>query len=530
MRWFLAGFTGCVSGGGELPSQAPVQVQLVIHADPLIRSPATECVSPDLRQCGSLQGPAFVRRTNNLVWLAEEWHHNERTIDVQMGPEIALAWAAEPDVIADLAEEIGFDEAKSTADLGFAYLSALLDGGRGTVGVHGHDQVQDSNGLWGDVPLPESGHPCFGVEEEPLAEWVVHNQVQGVSVLAEQLGHDLLSFSSHVPRTNAGKILALTDPDALNPNIERIFPDRFRPKSLGSGLSSCLSAVADHPPFEAFPVSGSAPLLAGTGPMVVPAVRVVGSMAPHFGLERDGSLAAAHRRLIQLLVNWRYAAIKGDNSRPWMFTFTAHLFDLQGGKPNPFLPEERQSNAMVGQSFRADVEGLSALVDQLSQESIWNGVSSTGRGVTEWRSTDQLSMDGSQFSFGEEDDPVPSELDEEFPYLPLVSTVLSQSHHLCEMTVGPAQVYGFERCEAGWVWGAPGYGCADKSEPQWVGLILPTTDGCIEMNTEGLQVGPIDGSTLGPPVSCGEGLWVPQVGVLVEATRDAVLPGLCTLG
>jgi hypothetical protein len=530
MVWWIIGLVACISGGGELPAQFPVQVQLVVHVDPLIRGPNTGCRNPDLRHCGSLRGSAFVRRTNNLVWMSERWLKTGRTVDVQLGPEMALAWAGNPAVIADLAEEVGEEIALEASELGSEHLGALLEAGLGTLGVHGHDQVMDSSGKWGDVALPESQDPCRGIEEEPLAEWVVHNQVQGVSTLAERLGADLLSFSSHVPRTIAGKMMAVSNPDGLDEEEHRVFSDRFQPVSLGSGLSSCLSDVADHPPFEAFPADARAPLLAGTGPMVVPGVRVVGSMASHFGMKRDGSLPAAHRRLIQLLVNWRYSGLMGDEGRPWTYTFHAHLFDLQGGKSDPFRAADRESNAAEGQSFRPDVEGLAALVDGLSKQVFWNGVETTGQGVTEWRTTDEFSMEGTQFSFGDVEDPLPTDTWDDFPYLPLVSKVLANSHFQCEVQVGNARVYGFRRCDSGWGWGAPGYACVNGAVPRWVGLVIPTSDGCVEIEPKGLQVAPVDGQKLEPANSCPDGLWAPREGLVVQASREATLPGRCTSG
>ena len=520
---------GCLSGGGQLPSQGPVQVHMVVHADPLIRGAGATCENPDLERCGFLQGSAFLRRTNNLVWLAQDWMKGERTVDVQVGPDVAMAWAGDPDVLADIGQEVGEGTALETAELGRTQLANLIGRGSATMGLHGHGQVRDESGMWGDVPAPTGTDPCLNTNEDELAEWVLVNQVEGAAALAEELGVDLLSISSHVPRTMSGKIMAANDPDGLDPDQSHSFSSRFRPISVGGGLSACLSGVLDHPPFEAYGASPNGPVLAGDGPMVVPSVRVVGSMAPHYGMTRDGSLPAAHRRLIQLLVNWRFAALNGEPERAWAFGFHAHLFDLQDGKPNPWDPADRELDPAVGQSFRGEVEALSQIFDGLAEQAEWNGVVSTSGQVAEWRTVEKLSREGSQFSFGTEGEPLPSD-PEASPYLPLVSNHLARSHYACDVQIDSAHVYGFERCASGWSWGHPGYGCADKQDPVWVGLIVPDLDGCISILPKGLRVAPVNGGHFSDPDVCLDGIWVPKEGMLVEVSRDAALPERCASG
>lgn len=272
--------------------------------------------------------------------------------------------------------------------------------------------------------------------------------------------------------------------------------------------------------------------MAGGGPLIAPGHRVVGSMAPHLGVDQDGSLPAAERRLFQLMLNWRYAALKNGPERPWVFTFHAHLFDLHSGDPDPDSADARDRNAVVGQSFRGDVEALSKIVDGWTVRPNWAGVDSTGDGVAEWVRVDEMSAEGSAFSYGDADEPQPSLDAENNPYLHLVSTVLANGHKVCETAIDGGTVYGFERCDAGWSWGAParGYGCSDGNSPTWVGVIIPNLPGCVDVDPSGLRVAPVDGDTLGPPSTCAGGLRVPEVGLVVEADDDASLPAVCGSG
>jgi hypothetical protein len=380
--------------------------------------------------------------------------------------------------------------------------------------------------------LAAGGDPCQGIREVDAAERVLFEHTQGVAVLAEELDVDILSVSSHVPRSMAGKIAAVGFPDGLDSAIERDFPERYQPISLSGGLSECFQHIADHSVFEAYGANPAGPLMAGGGPMIVPGHRVVGSMADHLGVAQDGSLLAAERRLFQLMLNWRYAALQDGPERPWVFTFHAHLFDLHAGDPDPTESSDRERNAVQGQSFRGEVDALAGIIDGFASVSTWKGVESSGAGVMEWARVDEMRAEGSAFSYGDEIDPRPPVTEANNPYLHLVSTHLKNSHKVCEHSVDGTTVVGFERCDAGWSWAAParGFGCSDGAVPTWVGVALSTGASCIAVDPVGLQAAPVDGDEFTEPVYCAGGFWVPHVGLLLEANEDAVLPELCTSG
>ncbi|MGB0638174.1 MAG: hypothetical protein ACPGTU_02505, partial [Myxococcota bacterium] len=501
MGWWFPFLIACTNPKGSLPSQSPIQAQLVVHSDPMVRGETVACESSGLVRCGELQGEPWVRRTNNLVWLASRWSERGRTVDLQMGPDVALAWAEDPVVVEQLVKGIGAEEVTETAARGRAAMDDLLRSGGATLGLHGHTQLQDASGRWGDIDLAEGGDPCQGMREVDAAERVLFEHAQGVAVLAEELDTDILTVSSHIPRSMAGKIAAVEFPDGLDSTSHRDFPERYQPISLSGGLSECFQHIADHSVFEAYGSNADGPLMAGGGPMVVPGHRVVGSMASHLGVAQDGSLLAAERRLFQLMLNWRYAALQGGPERPWVFTFHAHLFDLHDGEPDPDEPSARDRNAVQGQSFRGEVDALAGIVDSFSSVSNWKGVESSGSGVMEWSRVDQIQAEGSAFSYGDEGEPHPAVTDDNNPYLHLVSTHLKNSHKVCEESVGGTTLVGFERCDAGWSWGTPvrGFGCSDGSEPTWVGVALSAEPSCVDIDPVGLRVAPVDGDELTAP-------------------------------
>ena len=84
------------------------------------------------------------------------------------------------------------------------------------------------------------------------------------------------------------------------------------------------------------------------------------------------------------------------------------------------------------------------------------------------------------------------------------------------------EVWGIERCEAGWLWAAagPGYRCADRATPDAVFVLVPEEPTCLDVPSTALRVGPVDGGLddMGAPESCGDGgIAVPVQGLLVEA-------------
>ena len=121
--------------------------------------------------------------------------------------------------------------------------------------------------------------------------------------------------------------------------------------------------------------------------------------------------------------------------------------------------------------------------------------------------------------------------EQDVPYLPLVSETLANSHYVCEVRIGSSTVYGFERCESGWSWGQPGYGCSDGEARTWVGLVIPDLAACIDIQPVGMSVAPVDGGRFQRPEFCAPtGMWVPHEGLLVEVSGDSTLPERCASG
>ena len=221
MVWWFPFLIACSNSKGSLPQQSPIQAQLIVHADPMVRGETVECASPGLVRCGDLQGEPWVRRTNNLAWLEERWVDRGRTVDFQMGPDVALAWAEDPSVTDRLDLDIGADAVSETAARGREAIDSLVGAGLASIGLHGHTQVQDIPGRWGDVELAASSDPCADVNEVDGAERILFEHSHGVAVLAEELGTDILSVSSHIPRSMAGKVAAVESPDDLDVTISR---------------------------------------------------------------------------------------------------------------------------------------------------------------------------------------------------------------------------------------------------------------------------------------------------------------------
>jgi hypothetical protein len=504
-------------------TQPPIQALLTVHADPIPRL-LVACEDPGLTGCGTPVGRSWYRRTRNATWLLQRWVETDRTVDLQLGPEIGLSWAGDPDTLAALSADPDLDAAlieEQVAEVREA-LSVALSEERAALGVHLHTVAQDTSGLLGSAPRPEGVHPCEAWAGEPLTEAdgdvledVVGFGVRGVAALADELSVPLTSFTGHLPASMAGKIALVTDPDSIAPGL----PDAFAPVGLSSAYSECLLQQVDHPPFELWSASDSQALLAGDGPIVLPGERVVGSMAEHLEAPTDGTWAAASRRLIQLLISWRYAALTGSDPRPWAYTFHIHLYQLEPGLPDPADPAARHELLPEeGQAYRGDVEGIAGMLDTLAASPTWQGVG--GEGVVRWVLPEDLSADGSRFSYGGADAPPPVGMDREvYPYLPLVAERLADSHLVCSGMVGEVAVYRFLRCEAGWQWGGPGGFCPEPVAEVYA--LIPQQPTCLSVPGGALRAGAVDAEALSGADWCGDGgLHVPVQGLLVEPLED----------
>ncbi len=540
----------CAPVEAPITEQPPILAWLVVHVDPLPRQSEGDCLEEAVTGCGALKGETWRDRTENLVWLTDRWIETGRTMDLELGPEAALGWAEDPEVTASLVatlEEAGDEDAATTAAetvaTGRASISALVSSGAASLGVHVHDIVPDAGGLWGAVYLnlgeiSEEGSPevCTTWEEDPLAEpradvieRVVAYGVNAADAIAAPLGAPLESFTGHLPRSMSGKITVVEDVEALDPENVTGFPERFAPTNLGSAYSECLTVALDHQPFEAWPADEIRALAAGDGPPVVPGARVVGSLSEHLGVPADGSLGADARRLLQAVVNWRYAGLMGEAPRPWVFTFHTHLFDLYPGAPNADIALERGLRPQLGQKFRKDLDAFAGLIDAFEGKTRWQGMAQEG-GVTRWALPRDVDAAGSAFSYSQEGEAPPEAMDREaYPYLPLVAERLSFSHLGCTGEMDGVELYGMMRCEAGWAWGddQSGYHCADGAASRWVYLLIPEGPTCLEMPSEAALFAPVDGEAMGGPTRCGDGVEVPVQGLLVEPAEGAWWSATC---
>lgn len=534
----------CMAGPPPISGTQPAfQVFLVVHVDPLPREPDT-CTDPALAACGALIGSSWQARTENLAWLTDRWIAEGRTMDLELGPESSLGWAGDTTVGAALEASLAADgvadpgaAVAETAALAQGVFGDLLSSGAGSLGVHVHTVLPDSGaGLWGDARIGTPGEQDEGeggavgaceawqgapLEEAPdrLVEQVVAYGARAAAALGDPLDADLLSFTGHFPRTMAGKIAVVEDPERLDPSSEAAFPERFSPLGLGSAYNECLTQAVDHPPFEAWPADEAQALLAGEGPAVTPGVRVVGSMAPHLGEPADGSLEAVSRQWLQALLNWRAAALAGAPARPWTFTFHTHDFDLYEGSPNPNVSADRSLQPKAGERYRQDLEGMASLLDRFAAQDQWQGVSAADGAVARWALPADLDDEGSEFSYGLADAAPPDGLDPAlYPYLPLVAERLANTHLACVGSVDEVEIYGLLRCEGGWAWGegSAGYHCADAAAPAWVYALVPASSSCVSAPEGAAVGGAVDDDALGPVERCADGIAVPAQGLLLE--------------
>ena len=528
----------CTSGG-TAPAQPPIQAVLSVHVEPLPHQELLPCEDARLTGCGEIAATSWFRRTRNTAWLLETWTEAGRTLDLQVSPELGLTWSGDAALLGTLAsdETLGVTEEELTAQVEAlqSWLDAALVSQTAALGVHLHTVAEDSSGLLGSTALPSGTSPCDAWSGAPLEEGaaedvaaVLSYGIGGAAALADAMGTPLTSFTGHLPRTMAGKIALVEEPAASGLAL----PAAFQPVGVSSAYDECFEQAVDHPPFESWPAHSEQALLAGEGPLVLPGERVVGSMSEHLSAPTDGSWAAASRRLVQLLINWRHAALTGQGPRAWAYTFHVHPFQLEPGFPDAATPADRHDVEPIGgQAFRGDLLGVAEMLDELARTSQWQGVASSGAGVVEWILPEELSGEGSGFSYGAPDSPPPEGLDRQtYPYLPLVGERLADSHLVCTADVDGVMVFRFLRCAAGWQWGAedaPGMSCPEPS--QEVYALIPDTPRCLSVPDAALSAAAVDDAALSAAVWCaGGGLDVPLSGLLVEpAAGETWWPSLC---
>jgi len=520
---------------GQIPvlgEQAPIQVHLVVHVDPVAREGLVECERTDLDSCGTMVRDSYTERSENLVWLVDRWQETGRTLDLQLGPEMASAWAT-----GDSDVEMAVQDA----------VRGLVETGAGELGVHVHSVLPElgaAEPTWGDAPRGEgddttacaswSGNP-IAEEGAPLVEEIVAYGVDGASLLAEQVDAQLHSFTGHLPRSMAGKILVVVDPDGLDPETTTEFNERFEPTTLGSAYSECFLQSVDVIPFELYRADLSTALSAGNGPVVVPGERVVGSMADHLDASADGSAGAVQRRLLQLLLEWRLAGLRGEPDRPWVYTFHTHLFQLDEGEPQAHWLEARDRHEREGVALRGDLEAVAGQLDRWAQNDSWQGVSSGGEGVVQWVLPSDLGLtstvDASGFSYGDGDSAPQEGFDpSHYPYAPLVADRMANSHLIARSLWDGVDVYTLLRCPSEWAWGVGvlGYGCQDQSEPEQFWVMVAEEETCLTLSGRlpgALQAASISAEQLGTPDWCeiagNPGVLVPVEGLMVEALGRA---------
>ena len=530
----------------ELGSQPAVNSWLVVHVEPISRASEEGCQTEDLQQCGRPVAASWEQRSKNLSWLASEWSTHQRTMDLQLGPEMSLAWSEEPEIVGALVDDYGLegdpegvllDSTKAAARVAEvaaaarSELEGLTGSGTAALGVHVHSTLPDGEGGYGSAPKTGEGSACGSWEEDPLTdsppaivEEVVHYGVDSADRLAALLAGDppLQSFTGHLPQTMANKALLIAQPDALDPDIARAWPTRFRPADLGSAYTECMHQAVDHPPFERYPAHDSRALGAGEGPPVVPGERAIGTVTEHLDARAETSVGAAERRFLELLLNWRVAALRGETDHDWTWTFHTHLFLLGPGSPRPQVEADRDLQTRTGNALRGDIEEFGAFLDGFAGLETWQGVAAEEGAVLDWTTPAAVDRAAGTFSYGEEGEAPPEEMEEAvYPYLPLLAERLAESHLACTGAQDHLEIYGFSRCPSGWGWGGgpdlSGYHCLDGSQAEGLFVLVPDRETCAEVPAVGLKAAGIDAADLGAGDWCSQdSLRVPVEGLLVE--------------
>jgi len=528
-------------------TQSPIDLHLVVHIDPLPRHGDQPCSDDRLQSCGGFSAVPWRERIDNLRWLSDRWVLRHRAMDLEWGPEMAHILTEDPAHLASLQESYASDAhvadpAQAVADgvaAGQAAVQQAVDAGVASFGMHVHTAAPDLSGLWGTGPLagPDGPHPCDAYAGDPLAEAplditesIIAYGADGAQAMADQFGTPIRAFTGSVPRVLGNKAQVLTDLDALDPGTHHEVPAGFAPWMLGGAYSECMIRAVDHPPFELYHTDPERSLGGGDGPLAHPAEPVVGNMADHLDMPADEAPGAVMRRILTAMLSWRYAALTQAPDRPWAYAFHTHLFHLYPGPVPAWDPNARGDvSAVEGGHFRDDAEEAAAFVDRFAGGGAWQGVSNTEGGAPlRWALPGDRDPGAADFVYGQADQAPPADMDDSYPYLPLVAETLAHSHLVCSGRLQEVEVEGLLRCEGGWAWGgdAAGFHCADSAEQAaWIFVLVPASPTCLQGVEGGLRAASVADEALGEPSWCEGGLEVPVEGLLVEP-----LDGPGTLG
>lgn len=536
---WLAG-AGCSSVASPVPA-GPVQAFVYFHADPLVRKGEVACQDRRLVSCGTPDGEAFLQRVDALAWLAESMPDGVAA-HLELGPDAALAWAGDEGLLGALSQgEVPRSSVEEGSALARESVRTWVERGF-TLGLHSHGQTADGFGNWGSAD-PEPGGPdaCASTASAPmneldpgLLEEVLHQAAVAGDTLLQVIDAEETRFDTvtgAVPRWLFNKRLAVEAPDDIDVSVSRTFPVSYAPLTSGPAESECFYRVADHAPFTVYPQDDWLALGSGSGPAVLPGVPSLGHLDERFDSFTDSTVPAARRRMIQLLVNWRYTALAGGADRPWVFSWGDHDFDLLEGMPGSHDPLARDSLPEQGSHFREELLGLVVWVQDLSVRTGWHGVEAPD-GLVRWEAPRNIAGQGDEstpFSYlDEQGEPLEEWDPSRYPYLALVAEELAHSHLVCESTMGEVGFYGFQVCPGGWDWAVTatgGYTCAGGGDPSWVYLLLSASNVCLPLTStmEPLLAAPVDGARLEPPVGCQGGVDVPTRGLLLRTVSGSPL-------
>jgi hypothetical protein len=488
------------------PLQNPIQFQLVLHGEPIPRVETTDCQSQGLNNCGLNHAGVIFERTRNWIWLANEVREQNVKIDLQISPDMALAWAGdESNIKLQRLGDITKDEYRDVIDEVFILNQQMIELDQMKLGLHIHNGREDELSGIGDLSYPSGGpSPCEESGDNPITEPPIEPlqknliwSLESLNTLATQMDTDISTFTGHFPRSMVSKSLMIQDPEAL---IGTEVPDSFKPSHLSSAYSECFLQVYDHASWFLWPSDTESSMGIGNGPIIQPSLRPTGSMNDHLNFDSDSSLGSNLRRLVQIFVAHRYAQMRSLPPLPWGLGIHTHLFQLYSGQPNPNKIGSRKNLAVDGNQYREDLIQLISFVKEF-EENPWEGIANE-EPILEW-------------SWDVEDTPLTDEksLEEWHDYvgLPMLRTALVESHLRSYDRNSDFDYFKFDQCKSGWEWGVTyGYSCLEDIVE--IELYIPKEAMCISTNS--ILTANIDDSDWSSPEQCGHQQWIYPQGTL----------------